>query len=227
MGSTAEFRKAFVTRLKQACDESKLIPPPHKGRQQFIANSLGVAPEAVSKWFKGVAMPRPDKVERLAEILNVDQSWLTFGISPEMDRAERKAHAREVDGAVYLVMGMVSLAGWHIGTPSARDPRATYVDFYATIRGSVYPTHVSLAREVSSGRFEVLLPKEFEDVQTIIVVPAGVGKYHFVTAPLLVVKEHMQRKAGFVQLTFVRIDARYMAGSDQLPRIKSFMEVWA
>jgi hypothetical protein len=46
MGSTAEFRKAFVARLKQACDQSKLVPLPGQGRQQFIADRLGVGAEA-------------------------------------------------------------------------------------------------------------------------------------------------------------------------------------
>jgi hypothetical protein len=55
MGSTAEFRRAFVQRLKQACDESRHIPAPGKGRQQAIADALGVGPEAASKWFKGMA----------------------------------------------------------------------------------------------------------------------------------------------------------------------------
>lgn len=34
MSSTPEFRKAFVARLKQSCDESKLIPQPGLGRLQ-------------------------------------------------------------------------------------------------------------------------------------------------------------------------------------------------
>lgn len=226
MGSTLEFRKAFVKRLVQACDESSYIPPPHKGRQQYIAEKLGVAPEAVSKWFKAVSMPRPDKIERLAELLQVDQSWLTFGISPEMDRNERKAHAREIDGAVHLVLGMIILAGGHCGMPSARDPRASYVDFYVTMRGSVYPIHVSLAREVSRDHFEVLLPKEYTDVRSIAVIPAGAGKFHFIDMPLVMVDEHKVRKTGMFMVNISRVDSsRYITGADTWPRIKSFMEM--
>lgn len=132
MGSTLEFRNGSVKRLVQACDESKLIPPPHKGRQQVIAERIGVAPEAVSKWFKAVSMPRPDKMERLAELLQVDQSWLAFGINPERDRQERKAHAREIDGAVHLVMGLIP--GTSDGTP---DPTSAPIPRHRTTRMQV------------------------------------------------------------------------------------------
>lgn len=226
MGSTVEFRKAFVKRLTQACEESNYVPPPHKGRQQYIAEKLGVAPEAVSKWFKAVSMPRPDKIERLAELLQVDQSWLTFGISPEMDRVERKAHAKEADGAVHLVLGMIMLAGGHCGMPSARDPRASYVDFYVTMRGSVYPIHVSFARELSRDHFELLLPREYQDVRSVGVIPAGAGKFHFIDLPLVMVEEHKTRKAGGVALAISRVDSsRYITGADTWPRIKSFTEL--
>lgn len=224
MGSTLEFRVAFVSRLKQACDESALIPPPHKGRQQMIADRLGVAPEAVSKWFKAVAMPRPDKMENLAEMLGVDQSWLAFGISPEMDRGERKAHARQVDGAVYLTMGLITLGGGLVGMPSKNDPRKHYVDFYATIRGSVYPMHIALARETSKGTYEALLPKEYADTRCLTVVPAPAHRYHILFMPLNMVEEHKRRKSGHVQIGFGRMDSRYITGSDVWPQIRDFTE---
>lgn len=226
MGSTAEFRKAFVSRLTQACEESDYVPPPHKGRQQYLADKLGVAPEAVSKWFKAVSMPRPDKMERLAEILQVDQSWLAFGISPEMDRAERKAHSREVDGAVHLVMGMIMLAGGHCGMPSQKDLRFNYVDFYATVRGSVYPIHISLGRETSRDQFELLVPKEYQDIRSIGVLQIAPGKFHFIDMPLALIEEHKSRKAGQFLITVSRVDGqRYITGGDTWPRFKSFGEL--
>lgn len=221
MGSTAEFRKAFVQRLKEACDGSKVVPPPHKGRQQYISQQLGVAPEAVSKWFKGVAMPRPDKVERLAELLNVEQTWLSFGISPEMDRQERKAHAREVDGAVHLVMGHLMLDGAHCGFPGPRDPRREYVDFYATIRGSVYMIHVSLAREVSRDRFEITVPKEYEDVNCIGVIPVSRSRYDFIDLNADLITEHKTKKSNGFTLLVDRSDtSKYTTGSSTWPRIR-------
>jgi transcriptional regulator with XRE-family HTH domain len=222
MGSTLEFRKAFVARLAQACDDSKLIPPQGRGRQNYIAARMGLAPEAISKWFKGVSMPRQDKMAFLAELLEVDQSWLAFGIKAEMDRTERRVHAKESDGAVHLVWGMFALAGGHCGEPSQADPRAAYVDFYATMRGSVYPIHVSLAREVSRDRFEVILPREYVDVHTVAVVPAGPGRFHFLRLPRPLVDEHKTKKGGALAVTISRVDSKYITGSDTWPRVKSF-----
>lgn len=223
MGSTAEFRKSFVARLKEACDASRVVPPPHKGRQQYISQQLGVAPEAVSKWFKGVSMPRPDKIERLAELLQVEQTWLSFGISPEMDRHERKAHSREVDGAVHLVMGLAMLAGGHCGTPGPRDPRAGYVDFYATIRGSVFMVHVCLGREVSKDRFELVVPKEYQDVNCVAVIPKSPGKYDQLDMPLDLIDTHRFKKSGGYALTIDRSDSnKYTSGRSAWPRIRFF-----
>lgn len=226
MGSTPEFRKAFVGRLKQSCDESKSIPLPGHGRQQHIVDRLGVTPEAVSKWFNGVSMPRPDKMLALADLLECDQAWLAYGISPEMDRTERRIHARESDGAVQLVLGMIMLAGGHCGRPQSTDPRFEYVDFYATMRGSVYPMHVGLAREMSKDRFEVILPKEYKDIRSITVMPAGVGKYHFLDMPLHLIEEHKLRKSGSFSVVMNRVESsKYMTGRDVWPRIRSFGEL--
>lgn len=223
MASTEEFRKAFVLRLKEACDGSKIVPPPHKGRQQYISQQLGVAPEAVSKWFKGVAMPRPDKMERLAELLQVEQTWLSFGISPEMDRQERKAHAREVDGAVHYVMGVCMLNGGHCGLPGPRDPRSGYVDFYATIRGSVYMVHVCLGRETSRDRYELLVPKEYDDVNCVAVIQKAPGKYDQLAMPIELIDEHKTRKTAGFTITIDRSDAsKYTTGRSQWPRIRFF-----
>lgn len=222
MGSTPEFRKAFVARLTQACDDSRLIPPQGRGRQNYIAQRLRVAPEAVSKWFKGVAMPKPDKMAQLAELLEVDQSWLAFGLTVEINRSERRVHAKESDGAVHLVWGMFALAGGHCGEPSKTDPRNDYVDFYATLRGSVYPIYVSLARELSRDHFEAILPREYADVHPIVVVPAGPGRYHFLRMPRPMVDEHKTRKNGAIAVHFSRVDSRYVTGSDTWPRIKTF-----
>lgn len=226
MGSTPEFRKSFVARLKQACDESTLVPQVGQGRQQFIAQRMGLAPEAVSKWFKAIAMPRPDKIHLLAELLECDESWLSFGITPEMDRGERMVRGRELDGASHLVIGMISLAGGHCGAPSKTDPRNTYVDFYATMRGSVYPMHVSLGKEISRDHYEIMVPKEYRDVRGISVMPAGPGKFHFLDLPLPMIEEHKVRKAGAFVIPISRMEgSRYITGRDTWPRIKSFQEI--
>lgn len=223
MSSTAEFRKEFVSRLTQACESSQNVPPPHKGRQQYISNELQVAPEAVSKWFKGVSMPKPDKMVRLAQLLQVEQTWLAFGVSPEMDRAERKTHGRELNGAVHFVMGKAMLAGSNCGFPGPRDPRAAYVDFYATVGGIVRAVHVCLGREVEKDKFEVAIPKEYAELDCVAVIPKSVGQYEELELPNESIEDHAVRKPpGYVILITRKEGPRYTTGRTTWPAIKYF-----
>ena len=226
MTTREDFRKSFVARLSQACEESSNVPPPHKGRQQYLAKEVEVAPEAGSKWFKAVSMPRPEKLEKLAQLLQVDRSWLAFGANPELDRTQRKAHGRELEGAVHLVMGMIMLAGGHCGTPSDTDSRASYVDFYATIRGSVHPIHISLARKVLNDEYELMVPKEFKDVRSIGVISLGSGKYDFVDLPSAMIEEHKVRKTGQFALQLTRIDPhKYATNGVVWPKYRNFSDL--
>lgn len=226
MGSTPEFRKAFVARLKQACDESTLIPKPGQGRQQMIADRLGVGAEATSKWFKGVSMPRPDKMAMLADLLEVDQSWLVFGIEPELDRSERRMQAKASDGAIHYVWGLIMLAGGHCGEPSSRDPRGAYVDCYATLRGSVYPLCIRLASDSGRDQYIVNVPVEYKSARVIVVVPVGPGRYDCIDLPMEVIDEYKERSKGEYRLTFTNGQGgRYFFGSQQIMRIKNFAEL--
>lgn len=226
MSSTPEFRKQFVARLEKACDDNRdYIPLKGEGRQQVIAERLGLAAEAVSKWFNGVSMPRPAKMHELADLLKVDTGWLWTGIEPEVDRAERRVRAKEAEGAVHLVWGHITLDGGHCGELPAGDPRREYVDFTAILRGSVMPIHVSLGREVAVGQFELLVPREFPELRVIGVIPAGPGKYHFIDLPAPMVDKVKQRKGGAYAVTVSRSANRYVSESAHWPRINSFAEL--
>jgi hypothetical protein len=225
MSSTPEFRKEFVARLNQACDQSSIVPPPFQGRQQMISNRLSVAPEAVSKWFKAISMPRPAKMQELADLLEVDVAWLSMGVKVELDRAERKVHAGESSGAVLLVRALITLAGGHCGDAQPADPRAAYVDFYATLRGQVWPMHISLGREVNAGRYEVAVIKEFKDVRNIAVVALPGEKYQFLDLPVEMIETHKHRKTGEYIVTIDRADAKYTTDGESWPRIRAFGEI--
>lgn len=225
VGSTADFRQAFVQRLIDACDANENIPPANKGRQQHIANTMGVAPEAVSKWFKGVAMPRPDKLVTLAALLGVEETWLAYGISPEMDRGERHAYGKVVEGAVYLAMGLAMLAGWHCGVPSTKDARASSVDFYATYRGSTIAIRVVLARETEAGDFELMLPKDYASVHCIGVIPAGRGVFDLLHLTPELIDLNRSRKDGSYTVLIQRAGGKYASGQSIWPRIRDFQDL--
>lgn len=200
-----------------------MVPPHGQGRQRFIAQHLDIGRELVSKWFKAVALPNPEHMQKLADLLECDHSWLALGIVTEMSPREKRMQGRESDGAVHLVWGMLSLAGAYCGMPGETDPRAEYVDFYATVRGTVYPIHVVLAREVSPGQYDVALPRHHDSARCIAVVPAGASKYHFLDLAAPLVKEHHKKKGSVLNIAISRVDSkRYQTGSAQWPRIQSF-----
>jgi transcriptional regulator with XRE-family HTH domain len=216
---------AFAKRLIQACDQSSTVPPHGQGRQITIAKRLGVTQEAVRKWFAAEAIPRQAKMKELASVLEVEEPWLALGITPELNRAEKRLRARNIDGAVLLVMGLNMLAGASCAQPGEKDPKREYVDFYSILRGSQFAVHVTLAREVSPGSFEMMLPKEFRDVRNIAVIPVGKGKYDFVDLVVSRVDEHKARKAGDYALVMGRMDGRYITGNYTWTRIKNFEEL--
>lgn len=225
MSSTPEFRREFVQRLTWACDESPHIPPKGEGRQQVIAERLGVTSEALSKWFKAVSMPRPTKMRELAELLGVDEGWLHYGRQPVTEPREARLRAKFADGAVHLVWGHIALSGGHCGLPSPNDPKADSVDFYATVKGSTYPIRVVLAREIESGKFEIVVPKEFRDVRTIAVIPASPGKYHFIDLASNSIEKHKTLKVGdFVVDVERQSGSRYSTDGTHWQRIITFGE---
>lgn len=87
----------FARRLNSSCDASGMCPPLHKGRLTWVQAELksrfkeDVSVETVRKWFAGEAKPRPDKVAMLAELLQVDMSWLSLGVDKGLAPREMKA----------------------------------------------------------------------------------------------------------------------------------------
>lgn len=217
--------KAFATRLRQACDDSQSIPEYGKGRQVVISKRLKVSQEAVRKWFEGESMPRPPKMKALASFLDVDESWLALGITPEMDRNERRRLARFSSGAVCMTAGLIMMEGGNVAGPSDTDPRRGYVDFYAIMRGTQLALHVCSARETSNGHFEFIVPREYNDVRCIGFVPTGVGKFQLIDMPTKLIDEHKQHKAGDYVIAVSQVGTSYHSGSDEWPKFRAFGEI--
>lgn len=210
----------FNRRLKQVCDDSKIVPPYGHGRQVYIAKKLKVTQEAVRKWFTGGARPRTDKMRDLAKLLEVDEAWLSLGIEPEMAPKEKREHSVKLDGAVYLLYGMFTIAGGHCAFPGEKDVRRDYVDFYTIIHGAQMAIHTCLARSVSKNRYEMVVPKLWQDVRCIGVVPLPGMKFHVIDLDTRTLKEHLVRKAGDYAVLIDYVDGEYNSGADTWPRIK-------
>jgi transcriptional regulator with XRE-family HTH domain len=215
----------FAERLEQACAGNPNLPPLGHGLQAEIARAVDVSQEAVRKWVAGVAKPRPATMKALADWLGVEESWLALGITLEVDRREIRAHGRKLSGAAMLVRGLITLAGGACGDPKERDSQGRYVDFYTFIDGQTHAVHVALAREVNDGTFEVLVPKEYEDVRVIGVVPVGRGHYDFLELPTDQIGGNKTRKAGAYSISLTRVGGgRYVTGDYGWPRIRDFAD---
>lgn len=218
--------EGFVLRLNQACDDVPHIIPAHgEGRQIELAKKMGMSQEGVRKWFAGEAMPRRDAMRRLAQLLEVEEPWLALGITPEVTEAEKKVNTRNVEGAVLLVMGLMTLAGGQCAQPGDKDPNRHFVDFYAILRGLQFSMHVSLARRLSEGHYAVQVPREFDRVRVVGVIPIGKGRFEFIDMVSGPVNEHKVRKGGGYAISVNRIDGRYVTGAHTWNRIKNFEDL--
>jgi SOS-response transcriptional repressor LexA len=74
-------KTAFSKRLDHALDLYG-IPPKGKGRQVTVGKMFGVSQKAASKWLEGASLPDTMRIAIIAEKLNVNVEWLTYGTGP-------------------------------------------------------------------------------------------------------------------------------------------------
>jgi len=165
----------FAKRLDNACNANGHCPPLHKGRLTWVQAELKrhfkekISVETVRKWFAGEAKPRPEKVAMLAELLQVDISWLSLGVDKGMAPRELKARGREIDGAVNIVAGLVEMDGGHAAFATEADQKRG-VDLHAIIKGAKYDFHVVVPEE---GVYRV--PAKREGIVVLGLLKKGMG----------------------------------------------------
>lgn len=152
-----EIKLGFAKRLGMACDNSDLVPTLNRGRQTWIAKELKakfgieVSRETVRCWFSGLSYPRPDKMVALAELLQVDEGWLSHGSAAEEVFSPSRVGSSAVDGMVSLLIGMLTLSGASCALPEAYDERRSSLHFYAIMGGRQFGVWASLAEKTDSG----------------------------------------------------------------------------
>lgn len=211
----------FSKRLNQACNQLGTVPEYGQGRQVFIARKMKVTQEAARKWFSGDARPKVNKMKELANLLDVDEAWLALGVEPELDRREKRAHGDRTEGAIYAVFGILTLAGGHCAFPSAKDPRAEYVDFYTIMRGTQAAFHVSLAMEVSKGVYQFVVPSQYAEVRCVGLIRHTDFQSDFIDLRHGLLAKHKQRKGGGYAVTLNRRKDGYHTGSDTWPVLQN------
>jgi hypothetical protein len=178
-----------------------------------------VSPETTRKWFSGEARPRPEKMSMIAQILEVDEAWLSLGVDPEMMPRERKLRNATVDGAVNVLAGFIQMCGGHPAFPADEDTRATknHIDLYAIIRGAQYAFHVALASDDGDGKLRFSVPIEHVESVVLGVILTAPLQCKFVEITSEMIEKHGSRKTGLIELM---IDAN----DPELKAIKTFAE---
>lgn len=194
--------KAFAQRMAQACDGNNAVPPPNYGRLQWFVDQMQekfqveTTPETIRKWFAGEALPRPKSMHMLAEILTVDEAWLSLGRAPELDGRQQKLRNAEADGVVNVVAGFIQMCGSNPAFPEAGDKRAQreHIDIYAIVRGAQYAFHVVLEKD---GHFAI--PVGAVETFVVGVVRTGDLSCDFVEIDADAIAAG-KRKGGFVEV---------------------------
>lgn len=219
--------KDFSKRLNQACDNLDTVPEHGQGRQVYIARRMNLTQEAVRKWFAGESVPRTAKMRKLASILDVDEAWLALGITPTVERREKRALGDKTDGAVYVAYGLMTMMGGHCAFPRSNDPRSEYVDFYAIMGGVQQAVHVCVGREISKGEYCFDVPLEYADVTCLGVVHAGGLRLHMLNLTAELIDRNKHRKGPHFEIRIARQNSDYWTEKDHVPRIHSITDLAA
>lgn len=211
--------KEFVARLTAACDSHPFVPPVGQGRQTWIKEKLGVSHEATRKYFAGLARPRPAKMALLAQVLDVDEAWLSLGVTPEIGKKDRRLRDAQASGAVNVLAGLIQMNGGSIAYPDADDSRAHLVDLYAIIKGKPYAIHVALAVPTRPSELKFALPTDFADCKVIGVVQTSPLTLDFLSLDKELIERSKERRGGYYDLPVRTEGSGYIAGTTHLDKL--------
>ncbi len=224
--------RAFALRLQKACDDNPRVPGYNRGRQAWVRSQLverfgmNVSNETVSKWFTGVARPRPEKISVIAQLLEVDEAWLVLGVGNEVEPREVRIRNALADGAVNVVAGFIQMCGGHPAFPEADDARArggAPVDLYAIIKGTHYPIHVVVA-QAADGAFRCNVPYEHAERVVLAVVQREALLCDFLELTGDMIEAHGVRRSGFIEVRLTPTAGGYETDGAVWPRISTFAD---
>jgi transcriptional regulator with XRE-family HTH domain len=222
--------KAFAKRLETACNNHPMVPAYNFGRLTWMVKQFAdrfgikISPETARKWAAGEARPRPDKMRFLAQLLEVDEAWLSLGTAPGMTPRERRTQAMAISGAANILLGFMQLDAAACAYPDEHDPRGDIVDFYAIIKGAQYAVRAALAVEGDAGKYQFTVPNEYEMVMVIGLIRRPDLKCDFVELQADLVDKHKVRKGGYYEVEVERKGDDYVTGADVWPIIRTFAQ---
>lgn len=216
----------FAQRLALACDRCPQVPPKFGGRQEVIAEWIGVSAEAVSKWFAGESIPRQSRIKLLAKKLGVDEAWLALGVESGVNKQQARQEATGQEGAVHYVAGLIKMTGSNCVFPKTGEA-SSGADLYAIIDGEQVSISVSRVRAIEHDSFEVFIPNDYAQLTCVAVVPSEPGhpdEFHVVKVPTEVIDETKKPRDSywFVNLRRTRSQCDYEVNGMACSKINFF-----
>lgn len=132
--------KEFAARFERAVEGHPLAPTSQYGRQAWVLEKLKtetgleVSANTMSKWFTGSARPREDNIRKIAQVLQVDEVWLSLGRKP-IEHSNTPTGAERSRGAVLMVAGMIEMEGGRVTFPG---PDAAPIDLQVNMTGQQF-----------------------------------------------------------------------------------------
>lgn len=222
--------EAFAKRLQLACDNHSHCPPLHHGRLTWIVREFksrfkaDITTETARKWCAGEVRPRRVSMTLLAELLTVDEAWLSLGNEGETTADERKARNAMAGAAVNLVAGLIELDGGHPAYPEPDSAKAKEVDIFAIIRGAQYAFKVVVGHNEGGKSYTFSIPSTYRDVFVLGLVRTGPFHFDVLEIDAETIGKNKQNKGSHVAVTADKRGAAYAVGGNKLRQITSFVE---
>lgn len=106
-------RRRFSDRFKQSLVSAGIDPIPARVAElvNLRAPIAAVSPSAARKWLKGLAIPSQNRLQILADILDVDAAWLRFGDVEPGNQFGTPPISLVLDAAEHLLVSDYRLMG--------------------------------------------------------------------------------------------------------------------
>ncbi len=215
--------KDFARRLDIAVSGHPLAPEGH-GRQKWLRErvegrfKIKLSPEGVRKWFAGESRPRPSTMSQIAQALEVDEAWLSIGITPTSTPEHKRQQNNVVSGAVNLLAGLIQMNKGHSVFPEGASET---VDLYGIIGGSQKSFVVRHIHQ-TEGQVKITVPTEHERSVVTIVAQETPVAFTLLRLPTDNIGRHGVRQGGYFEIEIDYNGQNYRSGGEVLPLIRSF-----
>ncbi len=158
---TQDTTREFSYRLNQSVAGHPLAPPTSFGIQSWLRKKLltetrlDVSVNTVSKWFNGQSLPRADSIRKIAQVLQVDEMWLSIGLNPVARSEEKRRENVNARAAVMVLAGVLEMGGGRV--TFADDPDGS-VDLHVNLDGKSFSA-VVVSPKRSADAWSYMIPE--------------------------------------------------------------------